>query len=450
MTERTTSCFRLAVAINNNIATGLASMLVLSLILLTDSTEIGVSADGQIVLGAVFPIHKQYDAKKQLCSNINWQQIINAQAMIFAIETINEDPYLLPNITLGYDIRDGCDNDHVIVRETLDILFQFSKYKSCEENGRSQYSFSSCSFPHEFSTATTTSALGQAVSNKLAGIIGDQNARGCLDIQGVSKVFNLAQITYGAKESLFSNKKRFPMILRTIPPEDHYPTILESILSYFNWKFIDLLSYVTDLSSRVHEEIQKYLQQKNICIHLSQKVKNQQNSISEAVSKIKTSPAKVVIITATNQYLTSIIQEFEKQNVTGKIIITTGTLESQFFKTSRDIIGGMISISLKHRPSSKFVEYLRKFTLCLSLRPFLSQELENRGFTNFTEQDLEESCGQLLNKIGETKKDIYRNSFSISYVVDAVNALAHSIHKTLNCSNSSCQYEIVNHPSFKN
>ncbi|RDD36283.1 Extracellular calcium-sensing receptor, partial [Trichoplax sp. H2] len=289
--------------------------------------------------------------------------------------------------------------------------------------------------PNEFST--TTSAITQAVSNKLAGIIGTQTARGSIDMQGICKVFNLVQITYGAKEGLLGDKTRFPTILRTIPPEDHYPAILESILSYFNWKFIAMLSYVGDLGSRAYEQARKYFQRKKICVLLAEKVSRLQNSIAAAVSKIKTSPAKVVIVMVTNQYLTSIIQEFEKQNVTGKIIITTGTLESQFFKTSRDIIGGMISISLKHRPSSKFVEYLRKFTLCLSLRPFLSQELENRGFTNFTEQDLEESYGQLLNKIGETKKDIYRNSFSISYVVDAVNALAHSIHKTLNCSNSA-------------
>ncbi|EDV21895.1 uncharacterized protein TRIADDRAFT_16484, partial [Trichoplax adhaerens] len=186
-------------------------------------------------------------------------------AMIFAIETINEDPYLLPNITLGYDIHDGCGDEQVSVRETLDILFQFTKRKSVKR----MVIFS-----------TTTSAIIQAVSNKLAGIIGTQTARGSIDMQGICKVFNLVQITYGAKEGLLGDKTRFPTILRTIPPEDHYPAILESILSYFNWKFIAMLSYVGDLGSRAYEQARKYFQRKKICVLLAEKVSRLQNSIA--------------------------------------------------------------------------------------------------------------------------------------------------------------------------
>ena len=35
------------------------------------------------------------------------------EAMLFAIDRINNDMNLLPNLTIGYDVRDSC-NDEII------------------------------------------------------------------------------------------------------------------------------------------------------------------------------------------------------------------------------------------------------------------------------------------------------------------------------------------------
>ena len=41
------------------------------------------------------------------------------EAMLFAIDSINNDPDLLPNITLGYDIRDYCGVENIAVDDVL-------------------------------------------------------------------------------------------------------------------------------------------------------------------------------------------------------------------------------------------------------------------------------------------------------------------------------------------
>ena len=50
--------------------------------------------------------------------------IENMEAMFFAIDLVNSDPYLLPNITLGYDVRDTCISENIALDESVDLLYQ--------------------------------------------------------------------------------------------------------------------------------------------------------------------------------------------------------------------------------------------------------------------------------------------------------------------------------------
>lgn len=44
------------------------------------------------------------------------------QTMIFAIEEINRDAELLPNVTLGYRIYDSCSTPHQSLKAAIDLM----------------------------------------------------------------------------------------------------------------------------------------------------------------------------------------------------------------------------------------------------------------------------------------------------------------------------------------
>ena len=42
--------------------------------------------------------------------------------MLFAIDSVNANETLLPNITLGFDIRDTCFSDQIGLGEAVDVI----------------------------------------------------------------------------------------------------------------------------------------------------------------------------------------------------------------------------------------------------------------------------------------------------------------------------------------
>ena len=63
---------------------------------------------GNVTLGVLQKLHIK-NAEDQ-CGEMYTFGLGSIEAITFAIEKINNDPNLLPNVTLGFDIRDYCDS----------------------------------------------------------------------------------------------------------------------------------------------------------------------------------------------------------------------------------------------------------------------------------------------------------------------------------------------------
>ena len=67
-----------------------------------------IKIEGDITLGGLFPVHSK-GAAGVTCGGVKKEQGIHRlEAMMYALDQINNDPDLLPNITLGARILDTC------------------------------------------------------------------------------------------------------------------------------------------------------------------------------------------------------------------------------------------------------------------------------------------------------------------------------------------------------
>ncbi|KAJ8006544.1 hypothetical protein DPEC_G00108350 [Dallia pectoralis] len=81
-----------------------------------------IRLDGDIILGGLFPVHSRGGGGVP-CGELKKEKGIHRlEAMMFAIDLINKDPELLPNITLGARILDTCSRDTYALEQSLTFV----------------------------------------------------------------------------------------------------------------------------------------------------------------------------------------------------------------------------------------------------------------------------------------------------------------------------------------
>lgn len=90
--------------------------------------------DGNVMLGDLFSLHMggEFSAK----------EFGLAEVVIFAIEMVNKNSSLLPNVSLGYDIRNYCDSRALAMQEAYDFKRNSGPVFMCKSNS-SMYTKSS-------------------------------------------------------------------------------------------------------------------------------------------------------------------------------------------------------------------------------------------------------------------------------------------------------------------
>uniref|UniRef100_A0A8C2VBY9 Glutamate metabotropic receptor 3 n=1 Tax=Chinchilla lanigera TaxID=34839 RepID=A0A8C2VBY9_CHILA len=81
-----------------------------------------IKIEGDLVLGGLFPINEKGTGTED-CGRINEDRgIQRLEAMLFAIDEINKDSYLLPGVKLGVHILDTCSRDTYALEQSLEFV----------------------------------------------------------------------------------------------------------------------------------------------------------------------------------------------------------------------------------------------------------------------------------------------------------------------------------------
>uniref|UniRef100_A0A8D2LQA1 G-protein coupled receptors family 3 profile domain-containing protein n=1 Tax=Varanus komodoensis TaxID=61221 RepID=A0A8D2LQA1_VARKO len=167
-------------------------------------------------------------------------------AFLHAIQEINQNPELLPNISLGYSIYNNFYNSRITYDIMLDMLSPGQKnipnYSCQEAPGGKVYVFSS---------RTSHSVLGFVFQRKT----------------WVS--FLPWQISYGFVSHDFKNKARFPFFYRVVPKDrDQYLGIVQLLL-HFRWTWIGLFVPDNDNGEWFMQTMTPLLTSNSICVAIS-------------------------------------------------------------------------------------------------------------------------------------------------------------------------------------
>ncbi|XP_007910483.2 extracellular calcium-sensing receptor-like [Callorhinchus milii] len=398
----------------------------------------GLLQDGDVDIGGLFPMHYragvtdlayQHKLTVPTCQSFDFRGFRWAQTMIFAIEEINKDLSLLPNITLGYKIYDSCATHVQALRSTLTILSGPEVIESDEK----------C--PKDVS---------------MPAIIGDSGSSQSLVVARTIGPFRIPMVSYFSTCSCLSNRREFPTFFRTIPNDDYQVKAIVQLVKHFGWTWVAAISEDDDYGRFGIQALTEELEKLGVCMAFYEMIPKvySHDRILHIVERIRMSSAKVIVAFSGDGEIFPLMQEIVKQNITGvQWIASEAWITTPLFSPSLfyDTLGGTIGFAIRRADIPELKEFL--LTLHPSLFPgnaLVKEFWETLFSCSF---DMIDNTPQQANATqpqcsGLENIDADYNMYSdvtqlrISYnVYKAVYAIAHSLHSLILCENGAGPFE---------
>ncbi|XP_041796740.1 extracellular calcium-sensing receptor-like [Chelmon rostratus] len=380
------------------------------------------------MLGGMFFFHSRWKDRQDTymnkplplqCTSLNFRGFQFAQAMLFAIEEINNSTDLLPGISLGYKIYDVCGSISRGVQVALALA-----------NGNEVVSS-----PSE--APCTRPAQVQA-------ILGVTSSSPCMAIATVIGPFHIPLISHFATCACLSDKTKYPSFLRTIPSDYYQSRALAQLVKHFGWTWVGAIRTNDDYGNNGMATFTETAQQLGICLEYSVSFfrTDPPDKIQKIVQNIKASTSRVIVAFLSQMDMDVLIHALSHHNLTGyQWVGSEGWIsDSQTAAMDRHhILDGAIGLSIPKAHVSGMREFM------LDVKPFNSSR--NKLFTKFWETlfncKFKQSKSSEVNQsecTGHEDLTGVQNSFTdmslmpIFYnVYNGVYAVAHALHGILGC-----------------
>uniref|UniRef100_A0A671Z2I6 Glutamate metabotropic receptor 8 n=1 Tax=Sparus aurata TaxID=8175 RepID=A0A671Z2I6_SPAAU len=379
-----------------------------------------IRLDGDIILGGLFPVHSRGD-RGTPCGELKKEKGIHRlEAMMFAIDLINKDPELLPNITLGARILDTCSRDTYALEQSLTFVQALIERDGSDvrcANGD----------PPIFTKP-----------DKIVGVIGAAASSVSIMVANILRLFKIPQISYASTAPELSDNTRYDFFSRVVPPDSYQAQAMMDIVTAMEWNYVSTLASEGNYGeSGVEAFIQISRETGGVCIAQSLKIPREPRpgEFDKIIRRLlETSNARAVIMFANEDDIRRVLDAAKRNNQTGHFLWvgsdSWGSKISPVVGQER-VAEGAITILPKRASVDAFDRYFRSRSL--------SNNRRNVWFAEFWEENFNCKLGMHGKRPGSLKKctglekvgrdSSYEQEGKVQFVMDAVYAMAHALHR---------------------
>ena len=364
--------------------------------------------DKDFIIGGLFPVID--------CTGLGLEDLETLEAMLFAIDRINNDMNLLPGLTIGYDVRDSCNDEIIALSEALDFSLQYDP---------------------PINTPVFLGVVGPAytaVTHSVATLLSIE-------------IIQIPLISYGSVDVALSNKDLYEYLLRTIPSDTLQTNAMADLVSYFEWEYVSVVFNDNDFGDSASNAFIDAVMERGICVDANIGIPLLEESganktIKEAAQSLIKSAASVVVAFTDNDTISALFEELYSINSTRKFVwIASDKWASSHLVRDKfpEIARGMYGFQLHVDHIREFNDYFAQLTPSTNIRnPFFNDSQYN-GIYYYLYCNIEGSesgsgveydCPDDL-----TAEPGYSQGDNVPHVIDAVYAFAHALQNFLdeNC-----------------
>ncbi|OCT57030.1 hypothetical protein XELAEV_18004090mg [Xenopus laevis] len=243
--------------------------------------------DGDIIIGGVFTVNTgifyipdNNNKNIPLCVNPFFDSYKDIRFFLYAVDEINKNPDLLPNITLGYHVYDPCANSRLAIGSVLQILSgprSVVPNYSCRDKGQ------------------------------IAGFIGDRSTITSLPIAQLLSIYGYLQISYGDTDPVLNDRSLYPYYFNTGPSEHVQHIAIAKLVKHFGWTWVIILASSDDGGQRKSQNLKNEITKLGACVDLIGTLMEDENTAVRTLQKIQNSTAEVVIFCGGHFYQYSLL-----------------------------------------------------------------------------------------------------------------------------------------------
>uniref|UniRef100_A0A670YJJ4 Glutamate metabotropic receptor 6 n=1 Tax=Pseudonaja textilis TaxID=8673 RepID=A0A670YJJ4_PSETE len=183
-----------------------------------------IKIEGDITLGGLFPVHSRGPAGVP-CGEVKKEKGIHRmEAMLYALDQINSDPDLLPNITLGARILDTCSRDTYALEQSLTFVQALIQKDTSDvrcSNGEPPII---------------------AKPERVVAVIGASASSVSIMVANVLRLFAIPQISYASTAPELSDNNRYDYFSRVVPPDSYQAQAMVDIVKALGWNYVSTLA----------------------------------------------------------------------------------------------------------------------------------------------------------------------------------------------------------------
>ena len=373
---------------------------------------------GDIILGGLFPFHTSVSGSDggQCADELSYKGIQSLEAMLYAIDAINSDPDLLPNITLGYDIRDTCRSEKIGLDESADMVLA-NDSESCLGNSE------------RFLPA-------------VMAVIGPLESHVSIPIASFFHILQMPQVSYASSSSKLNNRNTYSYFFRIYPSTDSLVQAMVDIILQYNWSHVSIIYSFNPFGESLLARFHHLAKENHICLDLVEPIYNDFSPCEyhKLAREFMISNAKVVLLFTVTDHTNPFMREMQNishdsSNDTERTLlwITPDVHTASKFK---DIVAGMLGVVPFSKEDESFNSYYSQH--------FVESNIRNPWFWHYYQERFDCLIGRNCSNVSITAHPDYQQYVLVPLVIDAVYSVAHAIHNSIM---DNCPKPVVWHPN---